>query len=88
MIDEAVDADKPFVVAAAPIGPHAVTKFLPEGAIFRPPVPAPRHRNLFKDVQVPRGYNFNPDTVRHILSLINLTNTQWLRPQTQSYICS
>jgi arylsulfatase A-like enzyme len=30
--------------------------------VFTPPVPAERHKDLFKDVKVPRTENFNPDS--------------------------
>jgi arylsulfatase A-like enzyme len=39
--------DQPFLVYLAPFAPHA------------PATPAPRHENLFNDLQVPRGPSFN-----------------------------
>lgn len=69
LLDEAVEADKPFFLTLAPIGPHSninvhdlVTS--PIGKIvFDAPISAKRHENLFQDVKVPRTANFNPDSV-------------------------
>ncbi|KAI1395936.1 Arylsulphatase [Hypoxylon fuscum] len=67
LLDEAVDAGKPFFLVAAPIAPHAnvVMNGAPGSDIhsvyFTEPVPAERHKHLFENVTVPRTANFNPD---------------------------
>lgn len=69
LLDEAVEADKPFFLTLAPIGPHsninADDLVTPPfgGIVFEAPIPAKRHKNLFQDVKVPRTANFNPDSV-------------------------
>jgi hypothetical protein len=71
-LDDAVAAKKPFMLTVAPIAPHsnvhAIDKnvhgnYTGASAIQAPPVPANRHKHLFKDVKVPRNEAFNPDTV-------------------------
>ncbi|KAI0833080.1 Arylsulphatase [Hypoxylon sp. FL0890] len=72
LLDEAVDAGKPFFLVAAPIAPHAnvvMNKTAHDAPRdpdnlpfeFTEPVPAERHRHLFKGEKVPRTANFNPD---------------------------
>lgn len=62
LIDQAVAADKPFVVVAAPVGPHSAGGIHDGDPGSHPPQPARRHEHLFQDVQVPRTDNFNPKT--------------------------
>lgn len=71
-LDDAVAAKKPFMLTVAPIAPHsnvhAIDKnvngnYTGASAIQAPPVPADRHKHLFKDVKVPRNAAFNPDMV-------------------------
>ncbi|KAI2471954.1 Arylsulphatase [Annulohypoxylon bovei var. microspora] len=70
LLDEAVEAGKPFFLVAAPIAPHAnVAMKLHEGPPdpnnlpfeFTEPIPAERHKHLFENEKVPRTANFNPD---------------------------
>ncbi|KAI0376645.1 Arylsulphatase [Hypomontagnella monticulosa] len=72
LLDEGVKAGKPFFLVAAPIAPHANvamkirdpdTPTDPDNLPFEftEPIPAERHRHLFKDEKVPRTANFNPD---------------------------
>ncbi|KAI1391689.1 Arylsulphatase [Hypoxylon trugodes] len=70
LLDEAVEAEKPFFLGIAPIGPHANiwAPGFKDGnhsdlteVDFSPPVPAERHAKLFEGVKVPRTANFNPD---------------------------
>ncbi|KAI1801373.1 putative arylsulfatase [Daldinia bambusicola] len=72
LLDEAVDAGKPFFLVAAPVAPHANVVMKDSASDgrrdldnlpfeFTEPVPAERHKNLFKDEKVPRTANFNPD---------------------------
>ncbi|KAI1377251.1 putative arylsulfatase [Hypoxylon crocopeplum] len=69
LLDEAVDAGEPFFLVAAPVAPHANVVMKDTGRRghdldsieFTEPVPAERHKHLFKDVKVPRTVNFNPD---------------------------
>lgn len=69
LLDEAVEADKPFFLTLAPIGPHSninsddLLTHPPGGIVFEAPIPAKRHEKLFQDVKVPRTANFNPDSV-------------------------
>lgn len=65
-LDDAVAAQKPFFLAIAPVAPHSNVEFdLGPNPLLRvtPPISAERHKNLFKDVKVPRTENFNPKTV-------------------------
>ncbi|KAI0849086.1 putative arylsulfatase [Daldinia vernicosa] len=72
LLDEAVEAGKPFFLVAAPIAPHANVVMKDSASDghrdldnlpfeFTEPVPAERHKHLFKDEKVPRTDNFNPD---------------------------
>ncbi|KAI0883263.1 Arylsulphatase [Annulohypoxylon maeteangense] len=70
LLDEAVEARKPFFLVAAPIAPHAnVAMKLHSGPRdpdnlpfeFTEPIPADRHKHLFPNEKVPRTANFNPD---------------------------
>ncbi|KAI1770055.1 Arylsulphatase [Hypoxylon cercidicola] len=70
LLDEAVEASKPFFLGIAPVSPHA-NLWSPafkhgnhsdlEDIEFSPPVPAERHSKLFEGLKVPRTANFNPD---------------------------
>jgi N-acetylglucosamine-6-sulfatase len=64
-IDEAYKVKGPFFIGVAPIAPHSQAHIIPGTllAYLQPPVPAIRHQNLFLDVKVPRGLNFNPNIV-------------------------
>lgn len=64
-IDEARKSDRPFFIGIAPIAPHAKTAAVQGSQIpaFTDPVPAERHADKFLNAKVPRGENFNPDTV-------------------------
>ncbi|KAI1503558.1 Arylsulphatase [Biscogniauxia marginata] len=69
LLDEAVHAanDQPFFLTVAPIAPHANVQMKgnsledDHAIVFTEPVPAERHKHLFKDEKVPRTLNFNPD---------------------------
>ncbi|KAI1391544.1 Arylsulphatase [Hypoxylon trugodes] len=71
LLDDAVEAGKPFFLVAAPIAPHANVEMnlTSDGSHdlkdlpfeFTEPVPAERHKHLFQDEKVPRTANFNPD---------------------------
>lgn len=94
LLDEAVAAAKPFFLVAAPIAPHANVVMTGKkgkknagghdfGAIlFTEPVPAERHRGLFKGETVPRTGNFNPEQASganwiHALPQQNATNVAY-----------
>ena len=62
-LGDAITAGKPFFLGITPIGPHAETVLGKTGAVFKAPVPADRHKDLFPDVKVPRTPSFNPDAV-------------------------
>jgi N-acetylglucosamine-6-sulfatase len=68
-LDDAVKADKPFFLGIAPIAPHSEVGEPGVTSEFSVPLPAPRHKDLFPNVQVPRSASFNPDTVRRIPSM-------------------
>lgn len=76
-LEEALSSDRPFFLAAAPVGPHTnidANTPIKNGSIFmQPPIPADRHKHLFKGVKAPRTKNFNPDKVG-----IHLIDTLWL----------
>lgn len=69
LLDEAVEAKKPFFLTIAPNAPHC--NIVMNGTILDPnhtfeygsPIPAKRHEHLFKEAKVPRTENFNPDVV-------------------------
>lgn len=82
LLDEAVNAKKPFFLMIAPSAPHADIQNNSGSLTFDAPVSAPRHANLFKDVKVPRTANFNPEQpsgANWIRSLErqNATNVEW-----------
>ena len=61
---------KPFFLSVAPTAPHSDVNirrdiingdFTEKTNIQSPPIPADRHKDLFKDAVVPRTPNFNPD---------------------------
>lgn len=56
--------DEPFFIVSSPIAPHAdqIEDILSATA----PIPAERHKDLFRDSQVPRTPSFNPDYVSPI----------------------
>ncbi|KAJ4420822.1 hypothetical protein N0V82_004117 [Gnomoniopsis sp. IMI 355080] len=65
LLDEAVTAGKPFFLGVAPIAPHSdvtVNRHVGSLPMMTEPVPAERHKDLFKGLGVPRTDNFNPDT--------------------------
>lgn len=70
LLAEAVQLGDPFFLTIAPIAPHANIahgKLNEDGSptpLMTEPIPADRHRHLFKDVKVPRTANFNPEKVR------------------------
>lgn len=71
LLDDAIKEGNPFFLGVAPVAPHSNihseeeldltnhTKF--NEVEVTPPIPADRHKHLFKDAQVPRTPNFNPD---------------------------
>ena len=73
LLDDAVKVDSPFFLGIAPVAPHSNIRVFggdddglnhhdfAKNANFSPPIPAERHEDLFKDAQVPRTPNFNPD---------------------------
>ena len=80
-LEEAVQSDRPFFLTIAPNAPHSNVKFahvitngsFSEDQIFlSPPIPAERHKHLFKDVIVPRTANFNPEEVKTNLQTCQL----------------
>ena len=67
------DNGKPFFLTVAPTAPHSDVNikrniidgdFTEHTNVQSPPVPADRHKHLFKDTVVPRTPNFNPDKPR------------------------
>ena len=70
-LEEAISDEKPFFLAIAPIAPHSAVQMGGEPQ-FSEPKYAPRHANLFKDYQIPRTKNFNPDKVRIIFYISSM----------------
>ncbi|KAF1981183.1 arylsulfatase [Aulographum hederae CBS 113979] len=69
-LDEAVAGDKPFFLTIAPVAPHSNVRIIQDNSDipvddmlveFDTPLPAERHKHLFKDVKIPRTTNFNPE---------------------------
>ncbi|KAH0095274.1 Arylsulphatase, partial [Aureobasidium melanogenum] len=82
LLDEAVDAKRPFFLMIAPSAPHADIQNNSGSLTFDAPVSAPRHADLFNDLKVPRTVNFNPKEpsgANWIRSLErqNATNVNW-----------
>lgn len=70
-LDDAAKGEKPFFLGIAPVAPHSNLE-PDEGTELTnhtnlnsnhvtPPIPAERHKHLFKDVKIPRTEHFNPD---------------------------
>ncbi|KAF1813934.1 Arylsulphatase [Eremomyces bilateralis CBS 781.70] len=59
-VEEALSHDKPWFVVHAPIAPHGDVSF-DKKLKFDKPYYAERHAHLFKDYQIPREENFNPE---------------------------
>ena len=76
LLNDAVHAanKRPFFLTVAPTAPHGNIQM--NGSALDPdftlehtaPIPAERHKHLFKDVKVPRAVNFNPNHVRFRLT--------------------
>lgn len=73
-LDEAMGNDEPFFLIVSPVAPHSNIFGAPRVSNsyssakasypeFTIPEYAPRHAHLFKDYQIPRGENFNPEKV-------------------------
>lgn len=62
-LDDALKSDRPFFFTVAPIAPHSNVDKLGDGTVMTEAVPAPRHRHLFNNVELPRTPNFNPVNV-------------------------
>ena len=71
-LDDALKQQKPYFLTVAPTAPHSNVNikdniidgnFSEHSVTQSPPIPADRHKHLFKDVVVPRKPNFNPDQV-------------------------
>ncbi|PNY27646.1 Arylsulfatase [Tolypocladium capitatum] len=80
-LGDAITAGKPFFLGIAPIGPHSETLLGGSAAVFKAPVPADRHKDLFPDVKVPRTPSFNPDvpqpgSVNYFATLPKLSDDQ------------
>ena len=68
-LKDAIAAKNQFFLTIAPVAPHSNVEF--DGQNFEnlsrlnvtPPIPAERHKHLFKDVKIPRTEHFNPEKV-------------------------
>lgn len=83
-LQHAADAKKPFFLTVAPIGPHTENIFPSQpgtAPLFNPPVPADRHKGLYKDARVPRTANFNPSQVSMTFDIMPVLTSldQWGR---------
>lgn len=61
-LEEAIAAKTPFFLVVAPVAPHSNIDVL-DGLKVTPPISAERHKDLFKDVKIPRTDHFNPEQV-------------------------
>ncbi|KAH7247880.1 alkaline-phosphatase-like protein [Fusarium solani] len=85
LLEEAINSDKPFFVAIAPVAPHSNID-VNRGSgppTMTIPIPAERHSHLFEGVQIPRTANFNPDSPSGVswirqLSQLNETAVSYL----------
>lgn len=68
-LEEASMINKPFFLGIAPIAPHSEWGAGATPKIFTAPQPAPRHKDLFPGITVPRTANFNPDVVGFLCTL-------------------
>ena len=65
----ALKTNSSFFLTIAPIGPQGETWFprsfqnVGDFPVFDQPVPPDRHKELHPGVKVPRGTNFDPDTL-------------------------
>lgn len=82
LLDEAASKDAPFFLGLSPVAPHcnvwenttgdhSAEKYKP--LFFTPPIPADRHKHLFKEVKIPRTDNFNPDEPSGVSWMSKLT---------------
>ena len=66
-LEDALTSQRPFFLVAAPTGPHSdiepAEALSGRPAVMKAPVPADRHKELFKGDKVPRTEHFNPDEV-------------------------
>lgn len=63
-LESALQGEKPFFLAVAPIAPHSNVNGSQKGSMMMTePVPQEENKNLFQDTKVPRTGNFNPDKV-------------------------
>lgn len=63
-LDDALQGERPFFLAVAPIAPHSnVNGAKRDKLIMTAPVPQEKHKDLFPDVKVPRTGSFNSDEV-------------------------
>ena len=71
-LEDAVNADQPFFMMVAPIGPHVElfgsnrfnkpeNSYSPQKGTLHPPVPQAKYQDAFSSAIVPRTPNFNPD---------------------------
>lgn len=63
-LEEATQHPEPWFLAVAPVAPHSHARLVPEDE-FEVDMPkyAERHAHLFKDYEIPRTANFNPEKV-------------------------
>jgi hypothetical protein len=66
-LEDALDGERPFFLAVAPIAPHSNMNGTYGGGAgpmwMDEPIPEDRHKHLFPDAKVPRTPNFNPKKV-------------------------
>ncbi|KAL2867830.1 sulfatase family protein [Aspergillus lucknowensis] len=64
-LEDALGGVRPFFLTVAPVAPHSnVDASAIEGeapTVMTEPIPLERHKELFKDVHIPRTEHFNPD---------------------------
>lgn len=63
LLDDALEGEKPFFLAVAPIAPHSNvnSSTFGGGAAMTEAIPLDKHKDLFPDAEVPRTGSFNTD---------------------------
>lgn len=93
-------SNAPFFISVQPIAPHfvsgprgSVATGDPDAFITYPPIPAPRHANLFANATAPKGVSYNPSVASgagwvYDLAMFNSTvsdyHDNWYRQRLRS----
>lgn len=79
-LEDALQSDRPFFLATAPIAPHANIDprdlASASDTLMTAAISEPQYKHLFKDAKVPRTANFNPKDVCWLTVVRNQANKQ------------